>query len=912
MGGVRAEDRRNLAIGFLSLFALMAAHALSETARDALFLGKLDADQLPWAYLAIAGLALVVVRINQQLLQRSADKRKLLGASLLVAAVVDVGWGLAPIDAQPALLFALYVWTGLVATVIVVQFWLLLDDVVTVTQAKRIFGPVAAGGVVGALTGSFLADRYLAMDGGAQQLLFGASAFLVLGAMVPFAWKPEEKSEHEHRRVDKPHVEHGLKTLCSHAYLRRLLLMVLFSTVALTGADFLFKSVVEENIPPEQLATFFARFYVGLNAAALVVQVVLSGLILRVFGVNRALLVLPVLLLMATIGFAIVPILTPVLLLKGADGSLRHSLHRTAMEVLYLPVPRELRDRFKGLIDGVGQRGGQAIASLGILLTLSLGAEPEHIVWPVMALLVGWLVVMAGTRRSYLQLFRQSLRGGHVEGAGQLASIDLHSLEALLNALNSERDEEVVAALDLFQRYDKVDLIPKLVLYHPSPQVALRALEIFSQEGDPSFAPIARRLMRDEDSTLRSAALRALMIVDPDDRLLQDSVMSHDAALHATALVGMLGGHYPNRGELTEMLELCLTQGSPEVQAELARAIAHQPDPDSLLLATLGRLGESGDEEVVKAAVEAMSVVPNVKYFDFLVPMLGDSTLRPVAREALVAMGEPALELLDKAMNDRRHSRRVRRHLPRTISRFRPDLALEILQRHLPKERDGAVRYKILRGLVQLIQMAPTLQVDRTMLQGYLKMSLSRVVEMMDLRVAVKRHRVQNELDGLGGELLIATLKEKERNALQRAFQYMSLLDPEEDYALIWRNLRSTSPKIRAAARELLDHALRGNVRETVLALVEDGTAPERLQRAAPALGMALPDGTYEDRLAMALVDSSDGIRSLVAYHIAELGLTGLEPSLRDAQPEKRGFVREVMERALQTLTGPGGVPSVA
>ena len=95
------------------------------------------------------------------------------------------------------------------------------------------------------------------------------------------------------------------------------------------------------------------------------------------------------------------------------------------------------------------------------------------------------------------------------------------------------------------------------------------------------------------------------------------------------------------------------------------------------------------------------------------------------------------------------------------------------------------------------------------------------------------------------------------------------------------------------------------------MALSDDGTAPERLERAALSLGMALFDGTYEERLAMALVDSSDGIRSLVAYHIAELGLTGLETSLREAQPEKRGFVREVMERALQTLSGPG-VPSVA
>ena len=47
-------ERRSLAAAFVTLFGLVAAHTLLETARDALFLARLPPSQLPWAYLAIA------------------------------------------------------------------------------------------------------------------------------------------------------------------------------------------------------------------------------------------------------------------------------------------------------------------------------------------------------------------------------------------------------------------------------------------------------------------------------------------------------------------------------------------------------------------------------------------------------------------------------------------------------------------------------------------------------------------------------------------------------------------------------------------------------------------------------------------------------------------------------------------
>jgi hypothetical protein len=62
LADVRPEERRVTAAAFLSLFGALAAHTMLETGRDALFLARLPADQLPWMYLAMAVLAVFVTR----------------------------------------------------------------------------------------------------------------------------------------------------------------------------------------------------------------------------------------------------------------------------------------------------------------------------------------------------------------------------------------------------------------------------------------------------------------------------------------------------------------------------------------------------------------------------------------------------------------------------------------------------------------------------------------------------------------------------------------------------------------------------------------------------------------------------------------------------------------------------------
>ena len=149
-----------------------------------------------------------------------------------------------------------------------------------------------------------------------------------------------------------------------------------------------------------------------------------------------------------------------------------------------MPLPPDLRARLKMLADGLGQRIAQAVASLLVLAAVSVGLGTHALGWGLFAFAAAWLGVTVGVRRSYVGVFRQQMLRGKLEPYAP-APFDLQSIESLVAALNSSDDLRVVATLETLAESGKVSLIPALILFHPSQEVVLRALELFDGQGGP-------------------------------------------------------------------------------------------------------------------------------------------------------------------------------------------------------------------------------------------------------------------------------------------------------------------------------------------------------------------------------------------------------------------------------------------
>jgi AAA family ATP:ADP antiporter len=824
-----------------------------------------------------------------------------LSALLVGAALVTFGFWIFGSWKNPWALRALYVWTGLVGNVVVLELWLLLGESFTITQAKRIYRVVGAGSVMGAVAGAALA-RVISTRLDADDMLLAAAAVMVATGLGPALLLRHP----DRARGAGPRMPFSIaqirEELRRQPYVTRLAGLTLVSTIALTLGDYIFKSAVSRTVAPQDLGSFFAGLNMVLNLLALVSQLFLMRFLLRTIGLQGSMYVLPGMVALGAVAIAFGGGMRAALFLKGADGSLRQSVHRTCTELLFVPIPDGLRARVKPLIDVLGQRGGQAIASVFILSELTLNRGDTRLAAATGVLCLVWIVWAVELRPHYVELFRATLREGALHPSADLPELDLGSLEVLFAALNSQNDDEVVGALDLLADEGRVRLIPALILYHPSPVVALKALDLMAAAGRTDFIPIADRLLGHADPPLRAAALRARTVAAPDEAVLRRAVDDESPLVKATAVVGLVAG-----GWLTDdagaSLDSILATHDPAAWQALALAIAARPAPG--FAPTLLQLAGSPLSEVQTAVAEAMGKLRDPGFLPALLPMLLSHEARPLVRGAFLAYGSEGLHFLEESLTDAALPLEIRRHVPRSISRFPGPDAIRVLERRLVGETNGLVRFQILRGLGRAASDNPDVPVDRKIIDEALQRTLEacfRLAHWQEVLAQGAAELPRRKTDG--NELLVALLRDKQAHAVERAFRMLSLRLRGEDVQSMYRGMRSSKPKIRAGSRELLENLTQPPLRGAMLALVDD-TPGARVLEGAGTYYQPRSIG-YEELLGILLESSGETLRCLAAYHVGELGLRDMETRLQALKQRETGFfVQRVVERALRLLSGP-------
>lgn len=930
---VRPEERRTTFAAFGTLLAITTGHTLMETARDALFLTKLPAGQLPWMYLVIVAFALVLAQIGRR--GAKADSKAGVGIALVVAAVVTTAFFVLVHGApSPWVLYALYVWSGLFASWVTVQFWTLLGRAHTMTQAKRLYGFIGGGAVLGGVAGALVARATVAMFSPRWALLVAAGLFVVAAGPAMMVRVPAaDRGAAPLPAADDPDAQKrasmtaGMALLWNNAFARRVLGIVLVSTITVTLADFLFKSEVAKAMPDaRQLAAYLSTFYAVTNALALVAQLAIAPWLFRTYGVQRALFFFPVLVAAAAGGVLATGgvLLAAVVGLKLLDGTFRYSIHRTSTELLLVPVPDAMRERIKPIVDLVGSRGGQAIASIAILLLVMIGASNAMTVGAfVLTLAVLWVALVVTIRRLYLDVFRDTLKAGGLTGKAELPELDLGALETLFAGLNSNLDLDVLASLELLAEQKRERLIPALILYHPSREVVLRALGIFTTRGRTDFVSIADRLNGHPDREVAAAALRARTAVSPDKALLLTRLNEKCMQVSATALVALMARGWIEDDEADTRLEGALAKRSWVMAAELARSIrdistAASGDPeiderlDALLIRLareapsfveqepcapgevppapassggmrpLGLIEQQFDVRIKLEVAKAMAMRKSPEFIPALLTMLARHELRATARAALREI-PGALEAIDEAMANPELSRDVRVHLPRTIAMFDPIEATRVLLPRLLVETDGATRFKVLRALVKMRRVVPALPLDEGVLLRAAEATLDHAAELRRWGAALGGESDEPPSSLVSADplraahhLLVDLVRDKETHATQRLFLLFELIYGD-DFEDIARGLRSRDAKRRASSLELVENLVRPPLRARVLALVGD---------APPPTAATAPPMDYEQALMEILARAGSTMRTLAEYRAVELGIdTAAVTGRRSAAP---------------------------
>jgi ATP/ADP translocase len=908
LANVRPDERATVLFAFTGLLLLIAAHAVLETARDALFLTSLPATRLPWAYLGIALGAVLVLQIQARL-PLGQDNRRIFGAFMIASAAVAAGFWQVVDDERPWTFGALYIWTGIYSTLCMTRFWMLVQDLFTVTQAKRVFAVIGAGGVVGAIAGSAFA-RTLVQFAEPREFLVAASV-LALASGLTIAIGLRASRPVEVPAPDTPGASLNWidcsRLIRERPYLRRLFRLMLLSAAALTLVDYIFKSVAASSVPADRLAEFFSTAYLILNLLSLLVQVGLVGRLLRTLSVDQVLGLTPFLVTAGTLViimfYTLWPLLFvfPVMGLKVVDGSLRYSLHRTTLETLFVPLTRELRDRVKTFSDVLGQRGGQAVASILILGAAMLPGWQMVLASLLLALGWAWIRTALEIRRDYLDIFRTTLSRSRPDPTLEFPDLDLASLESLIARLNSTNDREVLAAMDILAAKEKVRLIPQLILYHPSERVVMKALDLFAADAYEDIAGILDRLASHESGSVRASVLRARARLAPDvNRQLNEFLDDPSPVVRATALTTLVTADWIQGEEAEKALRAIADSAEPDELRALLISIVDQPHPayGSLLL----HLAPTIDDPVAgRLLAEAMGRQPDPKYIDALIQMLPRRAVREAARLALLEHGGDALHRLDECLGDETIPQNIRRHLPRTIHRFEPTVAADILMQRMLEMNDGLVRFKILRALGGLRSREPGLVLDNQRLRRGIERTLAGALRVIDWRVHLERAgEADSKRQTFAHEVLVHAMRHKERRATERLFRLLGLLYPNEDFQRIHRGFDSSDARERASSVELLENVVPAPLNAALIGYMERGADADRVRRGA---AYYTPRAwTYEEILDAFLREGSVGLRCITLYQIAELGLASLRERVVERQQKAQELEAPIIERTLNLL----------
>ncbi len=889
---LRQGERAPVFAAMSVLFGLIAAHTMLETARDALFLGHLPPSRLSLVYALLAALSIPIAKVNG-LFVRRFGKRNALVITLMAAAYGTAMLYLAPRTATLA--FVLYVWSGLLGMVLTVQFWSLAGTTFTVAQGKRIFGPLAAGGVIGAVTGASIAAvvlRYFEIGSLlliAPLLLIGSAAMLT---DLPSDQVPEDLEKARTKQRALPPVGRD-------PYLARIAILVVLTTTFTLTADYLFKMVTAKSMPAADLGQFLAGYYAVLNGLALLVQMFVTTQLIRRVGVVASLAFLPLSILLGAVGTILTGgALAAVLVTRGGDGLLRHSLHRVSSELLWMPVHDQLKGRAKALIDTAVNRGAQAVVG-GLLLFLAMfGLDTPPILAAIIAASsIGALFLIMQLRRLYFELFRRALARDTIGGDLGELKLDLNSVEMVIESLSSREPERALAAIDLLVAQERTKLIPALILYHESEAVLTRALEVITSPERNDWVELAERLLSHESEAVRVAAVRALVASAHHEMVVGRLTDISPAVRAHTAFV--LVEHDaldPTKAQaIKDVLDIA---GENRVVARNALLDAICLRGDEKWAPIIELIAVDAPDALNEKLADAMVKVHDERFIPILIARIGAREGRISVRRAIVSYGDAALDQLDRLMADPKTPRRTLLHVPRTISAFKTPRAAQTLIELVSSASDGAVRFKALRGLGRLVGEAPV-RLDQTKLGEAL---LRNLLEQAWLGAfAHQLGKVQASLqDGArpSGALLLELLEDKQRQAMERVFRLLQILHRSEDLRIVHHAVEAGDRRTRANALEFLDaltlrypllSPAHEQSRELLRILVDDLSPEERIARAAPFMSTP-PPATAEAALIALFRENDDAMATIAAHHALKLGIVSLTRAVQTVA-EERPFI---------------------
>jgi len=401
---LRPGELPALMVSFIYFFSLLCAYYIIRPVRDEMgILGGIK--NLPWVFTGTFMAMLAVVPLFGWVTSRYPRRRFLPLVYGFFIINLLLFYVLFHFNISPAhVAQAFFIWVSVFNLFVVSVFWSFMDDIYDKDQAKRLFGTIAAGGTMGALCGPVL-TTWLAQPLGTYNLLLisagllGVSILCIARLSIWFEQQPRAHADFTYKRPMGGHWLAGLSLVLRSPYLLGICVLILMYATLSTFIYFQQASIIQDSFSDSaERTSVFAMIDLAVNALTILIQIFVTGRLVRLLGLAWTLALIPLLLVPGFLALSLSPVLGVLVVVQVFRRAGNYSIMRPAREMLYVVLGREEIYKAKNFIDTVVYRGGDAVSAWiydGMRgFGLSLGqiafiAAPLAAIWALVAYRLG-------------------------------------------------------------------------------------------------------------------------------------------------------------------------------------------------------------------------------------------------------------------------------------------------------------------------------------------------------------------------------------------------------------------------------------------------------------------------------------------------------------------------------------------
>lgn len=415
---VRPNEWGALWLAFVFNFVILAGYYILRPIREEIGATS-GVENLPWMYTGTLIGMLIANALFAAIVARMARRKFLAVAYRFAIANLLIFFVLlrtVPAEWQWLLARSFFVWVSVFNLFATTLFWAFMTDLFTAEQGKRLFGFIAVGGSLGAIFGplvpTFLVHRFST----GVFCLMSAAMFEIAAQCIRF-FPSEAHEQPESATAEAPmggNIWSSVTHIWRSPYLFGLILFIFIYTLTNTWAYFQQAELTKYALTDRAARTaFFGKLDFSVNTLTVLVQLFLTGRLLKWFGVGLTLVLMPALSCLGFLAIGVAPLLIVLAVFQVIRRATGFALLRPAREILFTVLPRQDKYKAKSFIDTFGYRAGDQVGAWSYRGLHELGFNLSATSFVAVPLVAFWCGLSLWLARKQRALAQARAREGH-------------------------------------------------------------------------------------------------------------------------------------------------------------------------------------------------------------------------------------------------------------------------------------------------------------------------------------------------------------------------------------------------------------------------------------------------------------------------------------------------------------------